>query len=226
MYNIATPDGAETMTKGLGRAGWTALFGSAALLALAACDGGSASQPARDHSAAASSQSAPAAYADTRGEAQRGADGALASARPDPRREPVRLVNGRPMWAANKRHTAEENANYQFTRDGAAFGATSVDDFVAKAHAFVDAPKAGTQTLTRTNGDKLLYDPKRNIFAVVSREGAPRTMFKPDEGAAYWDQQKQRVAEQADNGGGRSSDDGGRYNSRRSAARSSADDQG
>ena len=30
-----------------------------------------------------------------------------------------------------------------------------------------------------------------------SREGAPRTMFKPDEGAAYWTEQKTREARRA-----------------------------
>ena len=40
-----------------------------------------------------------------------------------------------------------------------------------------------------------------NVFAVVSRDGAPRTMFKPRDGAAYWQEQKDRVAED-DHGGG------------------------
>ena len=140
--------------------------------------------------------------------------------------EPVRLINGKPMWAANKRHSAEDNAEYQFNRDGADFGAKDLDDFVAKAHAFVEAPPAGVQTLTRANGDRLLYDPKANVFAVVSREGAPRTMFKPRDGAAYWDEQKQRLAEEAN--GSRSD----RYGSRDQGgdhagySRPSSDDQG
>ena len=29
---------------------------------------------------------------------------------------------------------------------------------------------------------------------LANREGAPRTMFKPDEGQAYWDEQKAREA--------------------------------
>jgi pyocin large subunit-like protein len=135
-------------------------------------------------------------------------------------------VNGKPMWAANRRHTAEENARYQFARDGADFDARDVDDFVAKAHAFVDRPPHGVQTLTRGNGDRLLYDPKANVFAVVSRDGAPRTMFKPRDGAAYWQEQQQRVAEDGQDGGGERSSH--RYNgsgSRRSRSGDS-DDQG
>lgn len=103
---------------------------------------------------------------------------------------PVKTVAGKPMWSASRKGSAEENAQRSFDRNGADFGARDLDDFVAKAHDFVDHPPAGTQTITRTNGDTLFYDAKHNIFAVSNKDGAPRTMFKPDEGAAYWDKQK------------------------------------
>lgn len=113
------------------------------------------------------------------------------------RNAPVRELDGRPIWSASRRGTAEENAQRAFDRNGEAFGARDLDDFVRKAHAFIETPPAGTQRLTRANGDVLLYDPKGNVFAVASKDGAPRTMFKPDEGAAYWDEQKSRLARQA-----------------------------
>ena len=53
---------------------------------------------------------------------------------------PVRLVGGKPMWAANKRHSADDNAQFQFGKNGADFGATSEDDYITTAHAFVDSP--------------------------------------------------------------------------------------
>jgi pyocin large subunit-like protein len=118
----------------------------------------------------------------------------------DAARAPVPQVNGKPMWAANRKHSAEENAQYQFTKNGDEFGARSEADYVTKAHAFADAPPATAQTLDRTNGDRLIYDPRSNTFAVISRDGAPRTMFKPREGAAYWSQQKDREAKR-DKGG-------------------------
>ena len=105
---------------------------------------------------------------------------------------PVRELDGRPIWSSSRRGTAEENAQRAFDRNGAAFGAKNLDDFIRKAHAFVENPPAGTERLTRSNGDVLLYDPKDNVFAVVTRDGAPRTMFKPDEGATYWQAQKDR----------------------------------
>ena len=113
------------------------------------------------------------------------------------RNAPVRELDGRPIWSASRRGTAEENAQRAFDRNGEAFGARDLDDFVRKAHGFIEKPPAGTQRLTRANGDVLLYDPKGNVFAVASKDGAPRTMFKPDEGAAYWDEQKSRLARQA-----------------------------
>jgi pyocin large subunit-like protein len=154
------------------------LLCAATALALGACDNGPSA-------VAQSSDAAAVATADT----SRSAD-----AQPDHRRDPVKLVDGKPMWSASRRYSAEENARRVFERNGEAFGASSVDEFVAKAHAFVEHPPRGAQTLTRTNGDTLIYDPKANVFAVVSKAGAPRTMFRPDDGMAYWEEQKAREA--------------------------------
>lgn len=154
-------------------------------LGLASCGG---------HQSAVSSQGGQASAGSTSGAAygssQAGATAQDAS---------VPLVNGKPMWAANRKHTATENAQYQFTKNGQDFGARSEDDYVTKVHAFVDNPPADAQTIDRSNGDRLIYDAKANVFAVVSRDGAPRTMFKPRDGASYWTQQKQRENERANN---------------------------
>lgn len=113
--------------------------------------------------------------------------------RVDHRKDPVsKADDGKPVWATSKRFSADEAAQRQFERDGEAFGAKTLDQFVKKAHAFVGHPPKGTETLTRKNGDILYYDAKDNIFAVASKEGAPRAMFKPDEGEAYWEKQKDR----------------------------------
>ncbi|WP_297506995.1 hypothetical protein [uncultured Caulobacter sp.] len=168
--------------------------GAAAVLllaGLAACDnGGSAvkAPKAGERAEAGVSTSGPGSEPAT---AERGRD------RDDPRDAPVKLVGGKPYWAANRTRSAEENAQRSFERNGRTFGARSADDYVAKVHAFISDPPKGAETLKRPNGDLLIYDPKSNVFAVVSREGAPRTMFKPDEGAAYWDEQKAREAKRA-----------------------------
>lgn len=166
-------------------------MGAAALLltaGLAACDSGASAvkAPKASERASAVDTSAPASTGSSF-EAEGGR-------RSDPRDAPVKLVSGKPYWAANRTRTAEENAQRAFERNGEVFKAKTTDDFVAKVHAFVSDPPKGSETLKRSNGDLLIYDPKSNIFAVVSREGAPRTMFKPDNGADYWDEQKSREA--------------------------------
>ncbi len=79
------------------------------------------------------------------------------------------------------------------------------------------------QKAIRANGDTLYYDPKSNVFAVVDKQGAPRTMFKPREGMAYWTEQKQSLA---DSGGRRQGGDDGRSYRRsyRQSDRSSSSD--
>ncbi len=156
----------------------------AGLLVLGACDNGpTAVQPAQAPAADQAGHDA-AAHAPARTET---------AARP-----PVPKVDGRPLWSATQRYSAEENAQRAYERNGEAFGAADLDDFVRKAHAFVNDPPAGAQTIKRANGDTLIYDPAGNVFAVATREGAPRTMFKPDDGPAYWEEQKTREAARGD----------------------------
>lgn len=113
-------------------------------------------------------------------------------------------------WASSRKHSASDGARAQFERDGAQFGATDVNDYAAKAHAFISHPPKGTLTLERKNGDVLLYDPKTNVFAVATRDGAPRTMFKPDQGMAYWEEQKAREVSRKNRGrNSRNADDQG-----------------
>jgi pyocin large subunit-like protein len=114
----------------------------------------------------------------------------------------VPLVDGKPMWAANRKHTAQDNAQYQFAKNGGDFGARSETDYVTKVHAFIERPPSDIETLDRKNGDRLMYDAKANVFAVVSKDGAPRTMFKPRDGATYWAQQKDRESKRASGSAG------------------------
>lgn len=155
-----------------------ALSASAAMALLAACDNGPSAVAGRQ--AAGTQMAAAPAPAD-----------ATAAPKVDHRAEPAKVVDGQPMWAASRKYSAEEGAQRTFERNGADFGARDVDQFVRKAHAFVENPPKGTLTLARPNGDTLYYDPKGNIFAVANKDGAPKTMFKPDAGMAYWEQQKQ-----------------------------------
>ena len=96
-----------------------------AALVLGGCDGGSATA-ARDHTAG---PAADTTVADNGHSVLNARDSGDSADRDDARREPVALVDGKPMWAANRQHTAQENANYQFQRDGADF-----DGIMAQTH--------------------------------------------------------------------------------------------
>jgi pyocin large subunit-like protein len=164
-----------------------------AFLALAACDGSPSAIAARSHTAADGVDRRLADATPEGGEARRpagyAADGASRRATED-----TPLFHGKPIWAANKNHTGQENADYHFKRDADVFGATTEEEFLTKVHGFIDHPPQGVLVLTRANGDKLMYDPKGNIFAVADKNGAPRTLFKPKDGQAYWDQQKDALS--------------------------------
>jgi hypothetical protein len=193
------------------------------VLSLAACDGAPSANPARAHAGGGADRRLADAAPDS-GEVRAPARYANAvyttSTAAGAREAETPLFHGKPLWAANKKHSAQENADYHFKRDGDAVAATSEDDFLTKVHAFVDSPPKGVKTLTRSNGDKLMYDAKANLFAVVDKDGAPRTLFKPRDGAAYWAQQKDSLAKGEDDYGS------GSKSSRRSARRSSGDDNG
>ena len=180
------------------------MAGAGACLALAACSGKPSAVASQGASAPTAYGNAPAAAGfETRGSSS----GSYAST--DPRDAPVPQVDGKPMWAANRQHSAEENAQYQFAKNGGDFGAANETDYIKKVHNFVERPPHTAETIDRSNGDKLIYDPGGNVFAVVSRDGAPRTMFKPRDGASYWAQQKDRESKRGKSGyqGGSQSSD-------------------
>ena len=121
------------------------------------------------------------------------------------------MFKGEPLWSDNRKYSAQENATYHCGKSGSDIGASGYDDCLVKVHAFIDHPPADVQTITRSNGDKLMYDPKANLFVVARKDGAPRTFFKPRTGASYWDEQKQREAQGGGGyrrGGGQGADEG------------------
>ncbi|MBL8769768.1 MAG: hypothetical protein JNK30_00175 [Phenylobacterium sp.] len=169
----------------------TFLLAAVAAVAISGCDNGPSAVAQKDGDRAAPAGDRRDELAsETSARGQGGGDRSGVDRRDDP----VKLVDGRPMWSASRRYSAEENARRAFARNGEAFGADSLQAFVEKAHAFVSDPPKGTQTLKRRNGDTLFYDAKSNTFAVASKDGAPRTMFHPDDGPAYWAEQKTREA--------------------------------
>jgi hypothetical protein len=184
----------------MSRTAWrmSALAALAASTILSGCGRDSTRTEARTDGGVATTRSAPQGgggrYADTRSMSGGGGGYSQDEAAPRP---PAPSFHGEPMWSDSRKYSAEESATYHFQRAGADLGAKTLDEFLTKVHHFIDHPPADVQIITRSNGDRLLYDPKDNIFAVARADGAPRTIFKPDSGAAYWDQQKTREAARA-----------------------------
>ncbi|MFC5372102.1 S-type pyocin family protein [Brevundimonas faecalis] len=151
---------------------WTTA-GAVAAFILAGCDSGGSAVETRDRPAAEPvaliSSAAP--------------EGGQAEAAPE----------AKPPVTANRRETADAKVQRLYERNGAAFGARSADDYLDKVRAFTQATPKGTETVKRPNGDTLYYQASTNTFAVVDRNGVPRTMFKPDDGPAYWAEQKERA---------------------------------
>lgn len=175
--------------------------GAAALLSVSACDRVSHKNNNSSYGDRSDRQSAKAERrAERMGEG--GSERATADA--------PKYKDGTPIWAANRRSSAEDKIQKMFQRNGADFGAASADDYVAKTHAFISSPPAGVQTAKRINGDKLLYDPKTNTFAVVTRDGAPRIMMKPRDGKAYWTEQLANLDRRGGYGQGKNKERGDR----------------
>lgn len=107
-----------------------------------------------------------------------------------------------PLLTANRRESVDEKTRRLFERNGAAFGAATPEAYLAQVEAFTRRPPADVERVTRPNGDVLLYQASTNTFAVVDADGVPRTMFKPDDGPAYWAEQKARAPTFGQGGGG------------------------
>ncbi|WP_420470088.1 S-type pyocin family protein [Brevundimonas sp. FT23042] len=112
-----------------------------------------------------------------------GADGAAAT-------PAASVETSRPVLTANRRETVDAKVARLFERNGADFGARTAEDYLARVEAFTTRPPPDVDRVERPNGDVLLYQASTNTFAVVSRDGVPKTMFKPRDGAAYWAEQK------------------------------------
>lgn len=147
---------------------------AAAVAALAGCGNGDSAVETRDRSAETPQ--------------------ALLTSGPAPATAPeAASAEAPPVLTANRRETVDAKTARLFARNGADFDAATPEAYLAKVQAFTRRPPSGTERVERPNGDVLLYQASTNTFAVVSRDGVAKTMFKPRDGAAYWAEQKARA---------------------------------
>lgn len=149
------------------------LTAACAAMLVAACDNGASAVQTRDRTAEAATDTVQLA----------------AATAPETSGAPAE----KPPVTANRRETADAKVQRLYERNGSAFGARSADDYLAKVRVFTVSPPRDAETVKRPNGDTLIYQASTNTFAVVARDGTPRTMFKPDDGPTYWAQQKDRA---------------------------------
>lgn len=107
--------------------------------------------------------------------------------------EAAPVAEAKPVITANRRETVDAKTARLFQTNGADFDAATPEAYLAKVQQFTRNPPSGTDRVERPNGDVLLYQASTNTFAVVSRDGVPKTMFKPRDGANYWAEQKERA---------------------------------
>ena len=156
----------------IGRDDWMVATAALALLGLAACGNGGSAVETRDRAADGGEAVLTSAAGSAAGAADAGPEKA------------------KPVLTANRRETVDAKTARLFETNGADFGATTAEDYLARVQAFTARPPSGTERVERPNGDVLLYQASTNTFAVVSRDGVAKTMFKPRDGAAYWAEQK------------------------------------
>lgn len=96
----------------------------------------------------------------------------------------------KPVLTASRRETVDDKIARLYARNGTDFGAKSAEDYLDKVTTFTTRTPRDAETVKRPNGDTLIYQASTNTFAVVARNGTPRTMFKPTTGADYWAEQK------------------------------------
>jgi RHS repeat-associated protein len=86
-----------------------------------------------------------------------------------------------PIWTSAKGKTPTQNAYGHYKKHGHEFDdVQNAKQYVEKTHGFVSSPPPGTLTKKRANGETVLFEPSTDTFAVVTKDGAPKTMFKPD----------------------------------------------
>lgn len=107
----------------------------------------------------------------------------------DPQSETKNEV-GADYWSPGPANDPVTNAHGHWVKHRAEFPEyRTAGEYIEAAQAFLARPPPGTLKKSRPNGDRLFYDPSTNTFAVGTATGAPRTMFRPTSGRAYWDRQ-------------------------------------
>ena len=101
-----------------------------------------------------------------------------------------RVVKSKSLWSSTKSKSAVENALGHWNKHKSEFPELqNAKQYAEQAKDFLANPPQGILTKTNSKGDILRYDPATNTFGVLSQDGVPRTMFRPEDGMDYWNRQ-------------------------------------
>ena len=85
------------------------------------------------------------------------------------------------IWSCTKEMNSVENALWHWKKHGKEFQELNNSrHYVEKVRNFLSTPPSGTLMKTRLNGETVLYHPETNVFASFTKEGIPKTFFKPN----------------------------------------------
>ena len=94
---------------------------------------------------------------------------------------------GKQIWSSTKHKTPVQNA-FEHWKDHR-------NEFpeLFNAKQYVESSRGlfqyseGTLTKIRSNGEILSYQTQSNTFGAFTKDGVPKTMFRPREGLYYWE---------------------------------------
>jgi hypothetical protein len=94
---------------------------------------------------------------------------------------------GKQIWSSTNKKTSVQNAFKHWKDHKDEFPELyNSKQYVEKAHSLLQCSE---QTLTkfRPNGEILRYQTTSNTFGAFTKDGAPKTMFRPRDGIHYWE---------------------------------------
>lgn len=84
------------------------------------------------------------------------------------------------MTLQTKGFVNERQRNRKFFKHGADFGASNAEEYERLADEFLGGPVAdGVLECSRSEGDRLRYDPRTERYGVLGSDDVIRTFFKP-----------------------------------------------
>jgi RHS repeat-associated protein len=89
------------------------------------------------------------------------------------------------IWTETRKRSPVQNAYHHWEKHGGEFpNLRNAKEYVDEATAFRSRPSVFQKV--RPNGERAMYDLNRDVYAVFTQEGTPKTMFKPEKGLKYW----------------------------------------